>query len=411
MVAPSTLLQATYENLSRQYPNLAAKWAGAELFGAPRLNAFSLFNPNEVRLTRVIADLFDPRGSHGQNILFLNALLSELELPRVNVLDPITVRREMVTTQGRQIDLVIEMPHILLGIENKPWAGQQPSQLADYLRTLKGWASDRKPILVFLSNKQPETAKSDVTILRLCSDEEESLSNILLRSLPGIKAHRTKIHVEEMLAYLADEFGDEEMSDEANSTFIEAVEAEYERGAESRRAIAMTMIAHSELHTILLNEISQAILSAIQHVFPDFKEEDEDYSLEDYLIERHECWAIRRPTWPENCSIALAGAKTGYARIYFGVCAPDGTSEKVDDEFGCSAHKEIVKAVRKIEGGSKSVDYPWWKYADPDDWSATSLAGLLLQSPTGKIVDNPRVQDLIDRMVALAKAVDEGLQK
>jgi hypothetical protein len=411
MVESTIQLQATYENLSRQYPNLAAKWAGGELFGAPRLNAFSLFNPNEVRLTRVIADLFDPRGTHGQNILFLNALLSALKLPRVNVLDPITVRREMVTTEGRQIDLVIEMPHLLLGLENKPWAGQQPSQLADYLTTLKGWAADRKPILVFLSNKQPETAKSDVTILRLCSDEEESLSNILSRSLPEIKAYRTKIHVEEMLAYLAAEFGDEEMSDEANSTFIEAVEAEYERGPESRRAIAMTMVAHSELHTLLLSEISQAILSAAQSVFPDFEEEDEDYSLKDCLIDRHDCWAIRRPAWPENCSIALAGAKTGYSRIYFGVLAPDGTSEKVDDELGCSAHKKVVKAVRKIEGGSKSVDYPWWKYADPDDWSAASLAGLLLQSPTGQIVDSPRVKDLIDRMVALAKVVDEGLRR
>ena len=87
---------------------LSAKRAGSELFGAPRLNAFSLFQPNEFRLSRIIADLFDPKGTHGQDILFLNALLGALHLPRASIIEPISVRREMLTKAGRQIDLVIE---------------------------------------------------------------------------------------------------------------------------------------------------------------------------------------------------------------------------------------------------------------------------------------------------------------
>lgn len=61
--------------VSHQLPLLDAKRAGTELFGAPRLNAFTLVNPNENTLSRIIGDLLDPGGTHGQGAVFLNALL------------------------------------------------------------------------------------------------------------------------------------------------------------------------------------------------------------------------------------------------------------------------------------------------------------------------------------------------
>lgn len=390
---------------------LSAKRAGSELFGAPRLNAFSLFQPNEVRLSRIIADLFDPKGTHGQDILFLNALLGTLDLPRVSIIEPISVRREMVTRAGRQIDLVIETPRMIVGIENKPWASQQPYQLTDYLAAIKGWCRGRTPVLIFLSNKEPETAQDDFRVLRLHSNEEPSLTKILRECGDQIRAVRTQTHIAEMIAYLAFEFGDEPMKADEDSAYVEAVEAEYERDTESKRALAMTMISQTRLHEILIEEIAERILDQARRLFDDVEEEYDDCPLSEALGDKDNWWGFRRRAWPDNCSIAISPGRTKFADVYFGVRAPDPSNKSVDKRDSCDSRQTINRAVAALEGGSSSGWWPWWKWAEPLSWNAESMASLLLESPTGLIADHPRVQDLIARMLALASALDEGLGK
>src|SRR5712671_2273081 len=105
-------LARVFDSLGQQMPLLDAHRAGAELYGAPRLSPFELFGPNELALSRILGDLFDPRGSHGQGALFLNALLSDLGLPLIGVRDIVRVNREVLTEERRRIDVVIETPHV-----------------------------------------------------------------------------------------------------------------------------------------------------------------------------------------------------------------------------------------------------------------------------------------------------------
>lgn len=395
--------------LGHQYPMLAAKRAGSELFGAPRLNAFSLFRPNEISLSRIIADLFDPRGTHGQGILFLNALLGKLGLARVSIIEPITVRREMVTRDGRQIDLVIETPRLIVGIENKPWAAQQPDQLIDYLDALKGWSRDRTPVLIFLSNKEPGTAQSEVRVVRMHSEEEPALTHILSDCRKEIRAARTQSHIAELIAYLKSEFGDEPMEADEDIAYIEAVETEYERGIESKRALAMTMLSQTRLHGILIEEIAERVLLKARSAFEDVEEEYDDCSLSEALGDKDNWWGFRRPSWPDNCSVAISPGRTNYGDVYFGVRAPDPRHKSVEKGDSCASRPAINEALKAVEGGSSSGWWPWWKWAEPLSWNAEALATLLLESPTGLVADHPRIQDLIDRMLVLANAVDDAL--
>lgn len=135
-------LNAGLARLAAQTTMLEALRAGAELFGAPKLNAFSMFRPNENALSRVLADILSPRGDHGQGTLFLQSFLDELNLPAVGLHETVTVRREVMTTARRRIDLVIDTPRLLIGIENKPWANQQDDQLIDYHQQLAAWAGN-----------------------------------------------------------------------------------------------------------------------------------------------------------------------------------------------------------------------------------------------------------------------------
>src|SRR5437660_12863577 len=103
-----TELTAVVDELGHQMPLLDAQRAGIEMYGAPRLTPFNLFQPKENALSRIISDLFDPRGAHGQGRLFLNELLASAGFPRVAIRDDVRVDREVFTAKGRRIDIVIE---------------------------------------------------------------------------------------------------------------------------------------------------------------------------------------------------------------------------------------------------------------------------------------------------------------
>jgi hypothetical protein len=106
---------------------------------------FNVFNTiglwsEEVRLhSAFIAELLNPKGSHGLGGLFLQAFLEELDLPD----DYINVQRcsqnivervigPVTETKGGRIDIIIEDGNHAIIIENKIYAGDQYHQLLRY---------------------------------------------------------------------------------------------------------------------------------------------------------------------------------------------------------------------------------------------------------------------------------------
>jgi hypothetical protein len=116
---------------------------------AESFSVFDYIEPHENRLSTIIADLLDPKGKHGQGSTFLAAFLKQLVEARCRLasdwetrLDEATVVNEGATSflssAARRIDIRIELPQRFgIGIENKPWAGEQEAQLADYSKDLE----------------------------------------------------------------------------------------------------------------------------------------------------------------------------------------------------------------------------------------------------------------------------------
>ena len=136
---------------------------------ARRFNTFRYIRDDELGLSRIIADLLDPVGEHGQGTIFLEAMLALLEVapeasdsgrPRhtasgrggraatlerlagrlgSTAADKIRVRQER-GAGGRFIDITVDIPtddgHFCLAFENKPYAGDQHRQCRDYLKFL-----------------------------------------------------------------------------------------------------------------------------------------------------------------------------------------------------------------------------------------------------------------------------------
>ena len=107
---------------------------------ARRFNAFRYLRDDELGLSRIIADLLDPGGEHGQGTIYLEAML---ELLQVAPTASDSGRIRVVTERGcggRFIDITVDIPtetgRFCLAFENKPYAGDQHRQCIDYVEFL-----------------------------------------------------------------------------------------------------------------------------------------------------------------------------------------------------------------------------------------------------------------------------------
>jgi hypothetical protein len=149
------------ERVGRTLCELREKLAAAreeirrnELLHATRFNVFGYIRPDENRLSDIIADLLDPRGTHGQGDAFLRLFGTELGVELPDELGRATVTREepttLLTNPLRRIDVVVDFGSSGLAIENKPWAGEQVDQIKDYIDQLRRRYGGRF-VLVYLT--------------------------------------------------------------------------------------------------------------------------------------------------------------------------------------------------------------------------------------------------------------------
>ena len=132
------------ELLAAVKPALVAadrEWQAVAVKEAPDFRALSLLSPDENGLSNILAELLDSRASHGQGETFLALFSSRCGSLGKHPKDRVTVHRESCTifiaNQKRRIDLLIDGGKWGIGIENKPWAGEQKDQLQDYADDLE----------------------------------------------------------------------------------------------------------------------------------------------------------------------------------------------------------------------------------------------------------------------------------
>jgi len=144
----------------------------------PNFNSFDFIQPNENKLSDIIAFFLDPRENHQQKDVFLTSFLGMVNKNRMRLLDKsgdsiipvdkqkiddpesVKVVREKTTNSidaaKRRIDIVVEFngknDRFVVGIENKPWAVDQEKQVTDYCTELReNKKYDGRFIFVYLS--------------------------------------------------------------------------------------------------------------------------------------------------------------------------------------------------------------------------------------------------------------------
>lgn len=145
---------------------------------ARRFNVLEYVRTAEIGLSKIIADLFDPNATHGQDASFLRAFLYLLSNEDNCNVDPhwldldfksVFVKQEKeieIENKRRKIDIYVtiegESGKYCLAIENKPYADDQPRQLADYLKYLAAEYDNDKYFLVYLPSRGQRPSESSL---------------------------------------------------------------------------------------------------------------------------------------------------------------------------------------------------------------------------------------------------------
>ena len=137
---------------------------------ARRFNVFDYLRTDELGLSRIIKDLLDPAGDHGQGAAFLECLTKRLGFAKDCDLSDskIEVDVELPIMDGRRrIDIAVSIDDDAhgkhcLAIENKAnYAGDQDNQVRDYLRWLE--LNYSESLLVYLTPTGEGPSKNSVS--------------------------------------------------------------------------------------------------------------------------------------------------------------------------------------------------------------------------------------------------------
>lgn len=405
-------LTAFINEFSHDVPRLEAMRQGIELFGATRLSTFSLLNPNENALSRIIAELLNPRGAHGQGLLFLNSFLQALGIPRVKAREAVHVRLEVYTRERRRIDIVVETRDYVIGIENKPWAAQQIDQLEDYRKELSDDFLGRVPILIFLSDQEPKTAKeATLCVPYYAGAGELSLHGVFEQVSSEIKATPTRAFVEDLLRHIESNFGGNKLEDESDRPYLDAVHAEFDEVSERRKAVAAILLTQKSLHHRILDEIGDYLTSEVVAATDSRWEMMDDRGLGHNLGQQYHPWGLRRPWWPPNCHIAIEAHGSKHDKLMVGVRAPDVRRLGPHEVDQASAARPLLEDMTtRLPGGKKTN---WWAWSQwlPEAWSSEFAARLVIDSLAGKVSESAYIQGVGRLVAGLALEVDQRIFK
>lgn len=161
--AMSQQYQRFFDELAPRLENAHALERELDTHLARRFNVFDYLRTDELGLSRIVADLLNPEAKHGQGAIFLKLLLDGLRLEDHLRLDVRTVEVEVekAIKDNRRLDVCVRIDgRYCLAIENKPYAGDQPNQIKDYLDWLRGEGFEKYALIYLSPSGEPPSSES-----------------------------------------------------------------------------------------------------------------------------------------------------------------------------------------------------------------------------------------------------------
>ncbi|CUB00920.1 PDDEXK-like family protein [Thiomonas bhubaneswarensis] len=339
---------------------------------APDFRIFDYLRTDESGLSRCLATLLNPQGSHGQQQVFLKAFLRRMPQKIRDEMssESATVTLEHQTIDGRRIDILIDNSSGIIGIENKPWAADQDRQLTDYADHLSKVAGDRPWTLVFLSNREPSSSslpksrRKELEVLgQFMMMTYHELNDWLAECAGQSRALKVRVFIEELGKFISSDINGEVEMSEAEE--IEKTVFATPEHVESAILIASSM---DELKRRRLCQLERQLKSECEKrgLILDWRPEKmAGHCYDGFTIYCHKSARV---------GVSFEFQSVGFKDLIWGVY-PDGQNTK---EWP-SSKDEIIKRMEAAFGrGENNKFWFWCIYAGENeqlgqefkDWSA-----------------------------------------
>lgn len=352
---------------------------------APDFNAIRFLRKDEYGLSVVLADLLDPKGSHGQGRLFLGRFV-EWHWPdgKPDCNDAL-VRLESPAGAQRRIDIEIRfVDGAVMGIESKLCGALDgDGQIAHYLGHLAKSSASRHR-LIYLTPERDElpaqnsipaqAARQAIADGRLQCLGAGDLADWLRDCIGPCKAERVRAFLGDLIDYLETDLqGIEDMTE--NELIVQAAV----RDADSARdALRIAAAGHRIRENLLIryaDALRRRIASGGLGLPADW------YLVIDKDLQKACASISLRPKERASHHLRLSFERSGANCAYIGV-------SKIEAHHSNDAMTEVHDALVEAFGQERRSDWwPWFRNFDPLHWgdSPETMAALLDESENGMV--------------------------
>ena len=363
---------------------------------ARRFNAFDYLRTDELGLSRIIADLLNPQGKHGQGSVFLKLLLDgcdlEWTLPDHGRRADVNVEVEKTIKDDRRIDVCVSFGGNCLAIENKPYAGDQPNQIKDYLDWLRN-EGFQNHALIYLSPSGERPAADSIELASLQGREDSGHFKIMpYHSAEGYdwedgfdEYRRHKYTIAEWLSDCRKNCEVDRLGwflREAG-TFCKTRFGGNTVGSSEQSTIGNFVVANEERWQVAL-EVHQAMPEVIRDVFSRFMPKVWDKAKYDYTSDhwcfwdfysprKKACLGLYRKSWKSSSD----GSKVTHIRLEawsridrwtIGVRSDNPRFGR--DQEGYIALKEEFGIKKYGDGEAQYPGWVWWDWVkEHQNWT------------------------------------------
>jgi hypothetical protein len=322
---------------------------------APEFSPFDFIQPDESRLSSILAWLLNPKGKHSQGGRFLRLMFDRLGFNwPLEFFEQAKVETE-AQIQGGRIDILITARGHALAIENKPWASDQKTQLSRYFAHLDKLGMANKCLVYLTPEGQDPTVDSiceeerrkriddgQLYLLSYCKDIVEWLA----KCRGECEADRVSVFVDQLSRYVRKTFeGAKDM------TMRDRLVDEVTRSVDTVSPTMDILIAADAIRGRLIKNLQNQLEPQISQ---------RGWSLEVYDNPYYRYNGIITVHFSDTCpyNFCLQFQNTFYNGLIFGLTRLKDKAEV--------AH-ERTRLIESVGQGNESSDWIWYRYPSPTD--------------------------------------------
>ena len=350
---------------------------------------------SEIILSKIIASLLNPSGSHGQDRKFLDAFLHLDEIRRhikPNDLDSLLKQRPLSVTcesytvyienSRRRIDILVDFENFGLGIENKLWAVDQEKQVQDYSNHLKKRYKG-KFCLLYLTPERGDPDES--SILSNCREELKQNGKLICISyrhdiLKWIEeccrlceSDRFRWFLRDFKDYIPTILQEGPMNDSIERNLILDHALENKKNLEIALDInsAFNGDLHGQIITGFLHKLEKFVLHKLSQRHDGSQWEVNNKTLLDSPLPQYADFSFGRKSWGPRCGVGLQlqppkDNEDRVRKVIIGVWKPEDDlwPSELEERLRNELNRRLGRNVNRSTKG-----WPWYFYLNDDPYA------------------------------------------